>query len=481
MSASGARELWSGLGLIAPLEARLSGALPARVGGVSIDTRTLEPGDLFVAIKGDAHDGHDFVRAAFEKGAAAAVVAEERSDALRGAGSLYVVRDTLRALEGLGRAARARSKARIVAVTGSVGKTSTKETLRVVLGRFGETHASAASYNNHWGVPLTLARMPSEARFGVFEIGMNHPGEILPLVGMVRPQLAIVTAIAPVHLEHMGSIEAIADAKAEIFSGVVKGGGAVVPRDTPMFERLVAAAKASPVGHVVSFGEHEKADARLIDYAAEGEGSLVRASILGRTIGYKLGAPGRHQALNSLAVLVAARATGCDLDEAAAALADARPAKGRGARETLAHADGAITLIDEAYNANPTSMRAALALLAQTEPGAKGRRIAALGDMLELGPQSADMHRDLVDALEFGKVDLLFAAGPMMKHLFDAAPAAMRARWAERAADIEAPLAEALRAGDVVMIKGSNGSRMGPVVSALQKRFQRPAVAAGEG
>ncbi len=471
--------LWSGLGLIAPLGARLSGALPAGVGGVSIDTRTLAPGDLFVAIKGEANDGHDFVRAAFEKGAAAAVIDEEHSHDLRTAGPLYVVRDTLRALEGLGRAARARSGARIVAVTGSVGKTSTKEALRTALSRFGATHASAASYNNHWGVPLTLARMSGGARFGVFEIGMNHPGEITPLVDMERPHLAIVTAIAPVHLEHMGSLEAIVDAKAEIFSGVARGGAAILPRDAPLFERLFEAMKGTPVGHVVSFGAHEEADARLISCAADGEGSRVEARILGAPLVYRLGAPGRHQALNSLAVLVAARAMGCDLQAAAAALAEAKPAKGRGAREQLPVGEGVFTLIDEAYNANPASMRAALDLLGQASPGEGGRRIAVIGDMLELGPQAAAMHAELVDSLVDNKVDLLFAAGPMSKHLHDAAPAPMRAAWTATASELEAPLADALRAGDVVMIKASNGSRMGPVVAALQRRFAAPR-AAGE-
>ncbi|MBL8587536.1 MAG: UDP-N-acetylmuramoylalanyl-D-glutamyl-2,6-diaminopimelate--D-alanyl-D-alanine ligase [Methylobacteriaceae bacterium] len=474
-----AQELWSGLGLIGPLEARLSGPLPARVGGVSIDTRTLAPGDLFVAIRGDTHDGHDYVKAAFDKGAAAAVIEERRADDLRGAGPLYVVRDALRALEGLGMAARARSAARIVAVTGSVGKTSTKETLRTVFAAFGPTHASVASYNNHWGVPLTLARLPRAAEFGVFEIGMNHPGEITPLVAMVKPHLAVVTAIAPVHLEHMGSLEAIVDAKAEIFSGVARGGAAVIPRDAPLFERLAEAAARSPIGHVVSFGEHEQADARLESCTPDGEGSLIHARILGQPIVYRLGAPGRHMAVNSLAVLVAARATGCPLSEAAAALAQAKPAKGRGARETLTVEGAPATLIDEAYNANPASMRAALALLGDTTPGAGGRRIAAIGDMLELGPDGAQMHAELAEALEAAQVDLLFAAGPLSRHLFDAAPEEMRAQWAASAAELEAPLAAALRGGDVVMIKGSNGSRMGPIVAALQRRFG--AAAQGEG
>jgi UDP-N-acetylmuramoyl-tripeptide--D-alanyl-D-alanine ligase len=472
--------LWSGLGLIGPAGARFQGeALPAAVHGVSIDTRTLAPGDLFVAIKGEASDGHDYVKAAFEKGAAAAIVSEEKAASLRGLGPLFVVRDTLRAMEGLGRAARARSHAKIVAVTGSVGKTSTKEALRVVLGSAGETHASAASYNNHWGVPLTLARFPASARFGVFEIGMNHPGEITPLVDMVRPHVALITTLAPAHLEHMGSMEAISDAKAEIFSGVEQGGLAVIPRDVDLFERLRDAAKGSRVGHVVSFGAHEEADARLISCTPEGDGSRVTARVLGLDVEYRLGAAGAHLAMNSLAVLVAARACGLDLAAATKAMALVQPAKGRGARESLRVGEGRFTLIDEAYNANPTSMRAALALLGQTETGKtkkgkSGRRIAVIGDMRELGPDAARLHAEIAQALIENKVDLLFAAGPLSKHLYEAAPEAMRAAWAETSADIETAVLEAIGPGDVVMIKASNGSRMGPVVTALQSRFGEP-------
>lgn len=464
--------LWSGLGVVSPLEARFRGGMmPLRIEGISIDTRTLEPGDLFFAIKGDAKDGHEFVRAALDKGAAAAVIDEAHAAQFKDVGPLYIVRDVLAAMVALGRAARARSKARIVAVTGSVGKTSVKEALRVVLGACGPTHASAASYNNHWGVPLTLARFPQSAKYGVFEIGMNHAGEITPLVAMVRPHVAVITTVAPVHLEHMGSIEAIADAKAEIFSGVAQGGAAVLPRDATTYERLRAAAEASPVKHVVTFGEHEEADARLIACEAEGEGSKVSAIVLGEPQVYHLGAPGRHLAINSLAVLLAARLCGCDLARATAAMADVTPAKGRGARERLKAGEGDFTLIDEAYNANPTSMRAALALLAQTTPGEGGRRIAVVGDMLELGPSAAEMHGALAGDLAESKVDLLFAAGPLSKHLFDSAPEAMRVAWGPRAAEIEASVVEAIRPGDVVMVKGSNSSRMGQIVAALQRRY----------
>ena len=464
--------LWSGLGLVSPLEARFRGGMmPLRIEGISIDTRTLEPGDLYVAIKGDAKDGHEFVRLALDKGAAAAVIDEAHSAGLKDAGPLYIVRDTLAGLTSLGRAARARSKARVVAVTGSVGKTSVKEALRVVLGAFGPTHASAASYNNHWGVPLTLARFPATSKFGVFEIGMNHPGEVTPLVAMVRPHVAVITTIAPAHLEYMGSLEAIADAKAEIFSGVAHGGAAVLPRDVSTYERLRAAADASPVKHVVTFGEHEEADARLISCEPEGEGSRVSAIILGAPHIYHLGSPGRHLAVNSLAVLLAARLCGCDLERAAAAMGQVKPAKGRGAREKLAIDEGHFTLIDEAYNANPTSMRAALELLGQTQPGPGGRRIAAIGDMLELGAEGGDLHASLAPDLAEAKVDLLFAAGPLSKRLFEAAAEGMRGAWGERSVDIEAAVVEAIRPGDVVMIKGSNSSRMGVLVAALQRRY----------
>ena len=465
--------LWTSLGLVGPLGARVSGGLPQNgIEGVSIDTRTLQPNDLFVAIKGENSDGHDHVRAAFDAGAGAAVIDEAHALALAGAGPLYVVNDTLKALEGLGRASRARSKARIVAVTGSVGKTTTKELLRAVLSGAGKTHASVASYNNHWGVPLTLARMPADARYGVFEIGMNHSGEITPLVAMVRPHVAVITRIAPVHLEHFASIDAIADAKAEVFGGLVKGGVAVVNRDDAQFDRLKAAAEASQASFVLSFGESEGADARLVSCTVEGQVTHVTAQALGQTLTYTIGAPGRHVAMNSLAVLLATRAMGLDLGAAARGLAQFAPPAGRGQRETLAAPDGDFTIIDESYNANPASMRASIDLLG----AASGvRRIAVLGDMLELGPQAEALHAAIAADLERNNVDLVFAAGPLMRALYEAIPADMRGAHAPSAADLEPIVLDAMRAGDVVMIKGSNGSRMGPLVASMRKAFATPA------
>jgi UDP-N-acetylmuramoyl-tripeptide--D-alanyl-D-alanine ligase len=462
--------LWSQAELIAAFRAAPSPPLSSAVGGISIDSRTLEPGDLFFAIRGDAHDGHDHVARAFEAGAAAAVVSRERAPQLAALGAAFAVEDTLNAMERLGVAARARSTAKIVAVTGSVGKTTVKEMLRAMLTTCGATHASAASYNNHWGVPLTLARMPANARFGVFEMGMNHAGEIVPLTRMTRPHVALVTTIAPVHIEHLGSIEAIADAKAEIFLGLEPHGTAVLNRDAPQFERLKKAAAARGA-RVLSFGRGVDCDARLIDVEAIEGGSRVRARVLGRELAFALGAPGVHMAENALSALLAAEALGADLEPCAAALRRFSPQKGRGERFSVPTPDGAATIIDESYNANPASMRAALALLAATKPGPKGRRIAVIGDMLELGPKAAAMHAELAPDLSANNVDLLFGAGPLTRALFEAAPASMRAAWTERSSDLTDEVARTLRGGDIAMVKGSNGSRMGPLVAALRDRF----------
>jgi UDP-N-acetylmuramoyl-tripeptide--D-alanyl-D-alanine ligase len=470
--------LWTGLALVGAMDARVSGGLPAKVSGISIDTRTLEEGDLFFAIRGENNDGHDYVSAAFERGAAACVVDEMHADALIGKGACFIVHDTLAALERLGRAARARLQAHIIAVTGSVGKTSTKEALRTVLSTAGATHASAASYNNHWGVPLTLARMPSETQYGVFEIGMNHAGEITPLVGMVGPDIAIITKIAPVHLEYFESVEAIADAKAEIFSGLTEGGVAILNRDDRQYERLCDRAQQSSVRHILSFGEHPEADARLTGLDFSEESSRVHARILDRELTYELGVPGRHFALNSLAVLLAARSAGVDLDRASSALAYIEAPAGRGRRETLRTGEGQITLIDESYNANPASMQAALDLLGSARISGDGRRIAVLGDMLELGEQSIALHSGLAEHIERNSVDVVFAAGNDMRHLFDALPERIRGTWAPRASELHAPVIEAMHGGDIVMVKGSNGSRMGPLVAALRDHFRARAASA---
>jgi len=466
--------LWSPAELTAALGVSPSAPLGAAIEGVSIDSRTLNPGDLFIAIKGAAHDGHDHVARAFEAGAEAAVVAREHAGRLAALGPLFPVGDPLTAMGRLGVVARARSKARIVAVTGSVGKTTVKEMLREMLAACGPTHASAHSYNNHWGVPLTLARMPAGARFGVLEIGMNHAGEITPLTRMARPHAALVTTIAPVHTEFLGSIEAVADAKAEIFLGLEPGGAAVINRDAPQFERLARAAGALGA-RILKFGHGGDCDAQLMAVEGVGSGARVSARVLGRKLTFVLGAPGVHMAENALGALLSAEALGADLDACTAALARFSPQQGRGARFSVETPDGPAIIIDESYNANPASMRAALALLAETKPGPKGRRIAVIGDMLELGPKAEAMHVELVPALSASRVDLLFGAGPLTRALYDAAPASMRAGWAERSNDLTDEVARALRGGDIAMVKGSNGSRMGPLVAALRDRFDRRA------
>ena len=467
--------LWSLDAMAAAMKAERAGNLPRDVPGLSIDTRTIKPGEAFFAIQGENRDGHEFVEAALQAGAGLAVVARRRMAAMPQGAPLLIADDALAGLNDLAKASRARSQAKIVAVTGSVGKTGTKEALRLVLGRQGETHASAASYNNHWGVPLSLALMPQSAKFGVFEIGMNHAGEITPLTKLVRPHVAIVTTIAPVHLEFFGTLAAIADAKAEIFLGVEPGGTAVLNADNPQFAHLKRAAQVAGVKHIVAFGESGGADAHLAKVSLQAETSTVQASILGRDVTYKLGAPGRHVVENSLAVLAAAQLLGADLALAALALADLKAPAGRGERVTLELPGGAVLLIDESYNANPVSMRAALALLGQVPMKGMGRRIAVLGDMLELGPEGAALHADLADAVTGNAVDLVFCSGPLMKSLWDALPSGRRGGYADTSAALEPEILGAIAANDAVMIKGSLGSRMSPIVKALRRRYAREA------
>ena len=465
--------LWTVDEMAVVMGAERQGALPPAVSGVSIDSRTVAAGDAFFAIAGDNRDGHDFVAAALAAKAGLAVVAADRRAQFPADAPLLVVTDVLGALRALAAAARARTHAKVIAVTGSVGKTGTKEALRLALSKDGETHASVASYNNHWGVPLSLARCPAGAHYAVLEIGMNHPGEIEPLSQLARPHVAVITTIAPVHLEFFGSIAKIADAKAEIFLGLEAGGAAVLNRDNSQFAHLKRRAREAGVARVVSFGEHEQADARLIKCALRADCSTVGAEILGTELTYKIGAPGRHLVLNSLAVLTAAVLAGADLALAALALAEFRPPSGRGAVIELELPGGHARLIDESYNANPASVAAALALLGQAAIGPQGRRIAVLGDMLELGPRGPSLHRGLVEAVLANTVDLVFCCGPLMRSLWQALPAGRRGGYAENSAALEVQVLSAVRAGDVVMVKGSLGSRMAPIVKALQRLSAR--------
>jgi UDP-N-acetylmuramoyl-tripeptide--D-alanyl-D-alanine ligase len=466
-----AEALWTVEELLKATGGRLHGKVAKPLTAVSIDSRAVREGDVFIAIKGDRHDGHDFVANALKAGAGLGVVSRVTPEMTAQGPVLEVAEDPLKGLENMGRAARSRSHGQIVAVTGSVGKTSTKEMLRVALSASGATHASAASFNNHWGVPLTLARMPRETAFGVFEIGMNHAGEITPLVGMVKPHVAIITTIAASHLGNFDSLDGIADAKAEIFTGVVPGGHAVISRDTPYFGRLAAAAKACGITDIVSFGKHAEADVRMEQVALHADCCCVTARVFGETVIYKLGLPGEHMAVNSLCVLAAAKLMGADLARAALALAAAAPAKGRGVREKLRMEGGELMLIDESYNANPASVGAALALLGASQPGWRGRRIAVLGDMLELGPQGPELHASLLEPMDAAKVDVLYAAGPLMANLWDRVPAERRGAYAATSEALRDALLAGLRPGDVVMIKGSLGSRMGPLVEAIRAAY----------
>jgi UDP-N-acetylmuramoyl-tripeptide--D-alanyl-D-alanine ligase len=475
--------LWTVEAMAAAMGARPSGTVPGSIIGISIDTRTIAPGEAFFAIAGESRNGHEFVATALQAGAGLAVVSAERLADMPPGAPLLVVGDVLDALRELAKAARARASAKIIAVTGSVGKTGTKDALRMVLARQGETHASAASYNNHWGVPLSLARCPQTAEFAIFEIGMNHAGEIAPLSRLVRPHVAIITTVEPVHLEFFDTVEAIADAKAEIFTGLSPGGTAVINRDNAHFARLRDAARAAGASRIVTFGEHAEADARLDKVALHPECSAVAASILGVDVTYKIGAPGRHVVLNSLAVLTAVSLIGADLALAALALAELQPPAGRGVRRRLVVPGGTALLIDESYNANPASMRAALALLGQVPMGPRGRRVAVLGDMLELGTQGSELHRALVEPVLAHDIDLVFCSGPLMHALWEALPPERRGGYAKTSAALEPVVLGDIHAGDAVMVKGSLGSKMGPIVAALTRKFssQRPAAAAAQG
>jgi UDP-N-acetylmuramoyl-tripeptide--D-alanyl-D-alanine ligase len=448
--------------------ARATGAQVARdaaVTGISIDTRTLQPGELFVAIK-DARDGHDFVGDAVARGAVAALVSRDIPGVAPD--KLIKVGDPLKALEAMGRARRADVQARVAAVTGSVGKTSTKEALRHLLSLQGRTHASAASYNNMWGVPLSLARMPRDTQYGVFEIGMNHAGEITPLTAQARPHVAIVTVVAAVHLEHFDSVAGIADAKGEIFSGLEPEGIAVINGDSEWAARLKQHA-GKKAARIVTFGRGDGCDVRLKSLEMSEEYSDLAVNAFGKPLHYRIGAPGEHWAMNSLGVLAVISALGGDHARAAADMAGLSALAGRGARQRITGPRGAFELIDESYNANPLSMAAAIANLGRTSPGPGGRRIAVLGDMLELGPTGGELHAGLAKPLAEHRIDVVFASGPLMNNLWSAIAPAQRGRYAGASSEIAEAVAADVRAGDVVMVKGSYGSKMSVVVEALRR------------
>lgn len=445
---------------------------------VSIDSRSCRPHDLFIAISGPNTDGHKYVADALNRGCAAAVVSRKPPDVPDDA-PLLLVDDTLDALGDLGIAARSRASARILAVTGSVGKTGTKDALFSILEDQASAHSSEGSLNNHWGVPLSLARLPRDTVYGIFELGMNHPGEIRDLTRMVRPHVAIITTVQAAHLEFFNSVDDIARAKAEIFEGIMPGGTAVLNRDNEHFELLNTAARDAGVGEVISFGIHEQANARVIDVALHPECSCVSAEICGQAITYKVGIPGRHWVINSLGVLASIKAVGADLGLAGLKLAELVAPPGRGSRSIITTNDGSFSLIDESYNANPTSMEAAFETLKLANVGPRGRRIAILGDMLETGGDANKIHQDLGPLLIDAGIDVVFTAGLHMASLDQALPPSMRGGYAGSTEQLLELVIKSIRPGDTVMVKGSFGSRMGTVVSALENLAQpRPPIAA---
>lgn len=466
--------LWTSDEAVAATGGRVTA--PFAITGLSIDSRDIAEGDMFIALS-DIRDGHDFLAAAITGGAAAALVSRTPGDVPDGF-PLLVVDDTLKALERMGMAARERVTGKVVGVTGSVGKTGVKEMLRVCLSASGPTHAAVKSFNNHWGVPLTLARIPHGTQFAAIEMGMNHPGEIGPLSRLARPDVVIITTIAPVHMAAFNDVAEIADAKAEIFEGLVPGGPAILNADNAYFDRLAANARAAGA-EVVSFGENADADIRLDQAHITASATVVKATLHDAPLVFKLSAPGQHLATNALSVLAATEAAGGDLARAALAISSWSPPDGRGSRWTIsigqAGLDGSITLIDESYNANPTSARAALAVLAAAEPEDyrgrvdHGRRIAFLGDMLELGPDEVAQHAGLATAAEMAKIDTVHSCGPLMKVLHDALPQSKRGTWFETSKDMAAKVGRKLDAGDVAMVKGSLGSKMALVVDAIHR------------
>ena len=467
--------LWTSAEAVAATGGRTPVAWTAT--GVSIDTRTLQPGDLFVALKA-ARDGHDFVAQALAAGAAAALVSHV-PEGVDANAPLLVVDDVQRGLEALGQAGRARTDARVVAITGSVGKTSTKEMLRAILGDQGKVHASVASYNNHWGVPLTLARMPRETEFAVIEIGMNHPGEIAPLARMARPHVAMITTVAAAHLEAFDNIEGIAVEKASILDGLEPGGTAVINTDCSTAGVLRDRATAS-AETVIGFGTEAETDAfHLSSIVLHDAATVVQADVKGAPLVFKLAVPGRHFAMNGLGALASAEALGADLALAVQSLGRWTPYQGRGVREQIVldpiEPDLVLELIDDSYNANPTSMGAALEVLAAARTGRQagqaghGRRIAIMGDMKELGPTENSLHESLASLPSMEAVDVVHAVGPLMQALYAALPPSKRGLWTETAAELAEALPRKLGQGDVVLVKGSLSMQLARVVDAIRK------------
>ena len=450
--------------------------------GVAIDSRDVRRGDLFIALKGDNQDGHAYLKAAFENGAVAALISDRSQ--LPGGYPAVVVDDTFKALEALGRTARERLTGRVIGVTGSVGKTGTKNALLAALTPSGPTYASERSFNNHYGVPLTLARTPPTSRFVVLEMGMNHPGELRALSAIARPDIAIITTVEAVHMAHFDSIEQIADAKAEIMEGLssalAPGGVAILNRDNSQFDRLAGKAAEAGVGRVITFGEHETVNTRLVKKALHDDCSTVIADLDGVLVTYKIGVPGAHWVKNSLAVMAAVAAVEGDLGLAGLALADMRAPRGRGRRHLVSMPDGNVLLIDESYNASPVAGRAAIAELARIDiPRNRGRRIVVLGDMLELGAEAQALHAGLAEQITEANVDIVVGVGEIVPALLEALPHYVTTFHAANAAQAVDQVTDLVQPGDAIMVKGSNAVGLSRVVDALLVLNERSTARAG--
>ncbi len=461
--------LWTVAEIVAATGGRPEGLSDGPISSISIDSRDIAPEALFVAIKGDTHDGHDFVGKALESGASAALVSESFF-AAHGGRSLIVVPDTLEGLVALGRAARDRSRAQVVAVTGSAGKTTTKEAIRTVLSAAGETHFSIKSFNNHWGVPLMLARMPRQAQFGVFEIGMNHPGEITPLVKLVRPHIAVITTVAAAHLQFFNSVSDIAAAKAEIFLGLEPGGTALLNADHDWLHILFNLARKAGVGRVVTYGFDESADWRIERIDASGSGSRARIVHEGHSVDLRLQVPGRHMVANAVAALAVAHLSGEGTKVALDALAKFGAPEGRGETTRLGPADKPLILVDESYNANLASMAAAMEVYAAVKP-AGGSKVLVLGDMLELGPQGPALHASLKEKVLETNAEKVFLVGPWMESLAEVLRNDTTVTHAQTIEEIAETILASLAYGDAVMVKGSKGVRLAGLVQAIRDRF----------
>lgn len=463
--------VWSGKEVVKATQGKIVGSDSWAAKGLSMDSRTVSEGDLFIALDGEHFDAHDFVKDAFEKGAVAAIVSKIPRG-LNPESSLVVVEDSFDAMLDLAEFSRARTGAKVIAITGSVGKSSTKEMLAAAFDVQGQTHAAKGSYNNHLGVPYTLAAMHAGTDYGVFELGMNHGGELTPLTEMVKPDIAVITNIAAVHTENFeDGTDGVARAKAEVFKGVKKQGAAILNRNDAYFNILKTYAEEEGIGQLYTFGVDVEADAVASNILLASNGARADVNILGEERQIFIPHGGHHSILNTLVTLLAVKLCHCDIDKAIKALADNEPLEGRGSRENLNYGDpeNPVTVIDDSFNASPTSMQAGFKVLALIDPGRGGRRIAILGDMLELGKDEKKLHADLALPLRAANIDLVYTCGSLMKNLHDALPAEQKAVHKDTSTELAQIVPDALIPGDVVMVKGSKSSKMGVVVEAMRK------------